>query len=134
MSKGVDGLLDDYFRARWTGTSTPAAGTTCVASAAVVAMSNKSRNIIEMLGFSARNATAAAVTMTLSIRAASIAGSVLASWDFILANGVGIQDCYSQLNVNAPRGQDIVVEFGTPVASVTQKVSISGWTENSTSG
>jgi len=134
MSKGVDGLLDDYFRARWNGVSQPAAGTTCVATTGTTAtLSNKQRNMLEMLGFSARNATAAAVTMTLNVRAASIAGTVLAAWDFILANGVSIQDCYSQLNINAPRGQDIVVEFGTPVASVTQKVSISGWTENSTS-
>jgi hypothetical protein len=132
MSKGVDGLLDDYFRARWSSTNAPAAGTTCVATTGVVNLSSRSRNIIEMLGFSARNVTAAAVTMTLSVRSASIAGTVLASWDFILAANVGIQDCYSQLNINAPRGQDIVVEFGTPVASVTQKVSVSGWTEQTT--
>ena len=132
MSKGVDGLLDDYFRQRWNGTSAPAAGTTCVASTGVVNIGARERVLIEMLGFSAMNATAAGVTMTLSVRSASIAGTVLASWNFVLANGVGIQDCYSQLNINAPRGQDLVVEFGAPVASVTQKVNISGWLESST--
>jgi len=132
MSKGVDGLTDDYFRQRWNAVAAPAAGATCAASSGIANIGARERILVEMIGFSARNATAAGVTMTLTARAASIAGTALASWDFVLPTAVGIQDCYSQVNIVGARGQDVFIEFGTPVASVTQKVSATGWLESST--
>jgi hypothetical protein len=61
-------------------------------------MHSKARNIVESLIYSARNVTAATVTLTASIRAASIAGTVLASWDILLAANASVQDCFAQLN------------------------------------
>jgi hypothetical protein len=130
MANSSDGLFRDYMRERWTASSAPTAGTTCVASVGNSAtMHSKARNIVESLIYSARNVTAATVTLTASIRAASIAGTVLASWDILLAANASVQDCFAQLNIPAPRGQDLFAEFGTPATSVTQKVSIAGWTE-----
>lgn len=131
MANKADALFADYLYERWSATNAPNAGTTCVANVGVAGMPAYNRNIIESLSFSARNVTAASVTLTLSVRAATIAGTTLASWDFILAANASIQDCYAQLNIPAPRGQDLFVEFGTPAASVTQKVSIAGWRETS---
>lgn len=140
MASSSDGLFKDYMRERWTLTSNPAAGATCVGSASgsggaglpsTNSIATKERYIIESLIASARNATAAAVTLTANIRAASIGGSIIASWDVIVAVGGSYQDCFAQLNYPAPRGQDLVVDFGTPVASVTQKVSAAGWVERS---
>jgi len=140
MANKSEGLFADYMRERWTATNNPAAGTTCVAAASGVAggtglpanfLGAKERFIIESLIYSARNVTAAAVTLTASVRASSITGTVLASWDVIVGAGASVQDCFAQLNFPAPRGQDLVVEFGTPAASVTQKVAAAGWIERS---
>lgn len=129
MANKADALLTDYLYERWNAVSAPAAGTTCVANVGATGMPAYNRIMIEMISFSARNVTAAAVTLTLSARAASIAGTSLGSWDFIVGANASIQDCYSQVNIAGIRGQDVFLEFGTPQASVTQKISASGWKE-----
>ena len=138
MTKHVDGLLDDYFYNRWNATSAPSAGATCSASSGrgvgsgnANAMPTLSRNILEAIVFSILNRTAAATTATLEIREASIGGSVLASVDIITAASATSADCYSQYYQYATRGNDISVSFNTVQASVTQKINISGWTEQS---
>jgi hypothetical protein len=68
-------------------------------------MHSKARNIVESLIYSARNVTAATVTLTASIRAASIAGTVLASWDILLAANASVQDCFAQLNIPPLEGR-----------------------------
>lgn len=124
----VDGLLADQMRERFTGTSAPSAGATCAANTGVTLSSSKARNVLESIIFSARNVSGGVVTLTCSVRAISIAGTAIASWDILVANNTSVQDCYN-IRLPAPRGQDLWVEFGTPVSSVTQKVSIAGYTE-----
>jgi len=137
MANASDGLFKDYLRERFTQT-TSAAGVTACASASGVANGNgnlpnnmpaKSRAVVESLTFSAANKTAAGVTVTVSVRDASIAGQVLNSWDFLVAAGGVTNDCYAQLNVAALRGHDLVAEMGTPNASLSYRVSIAGWFE-----
>lgn len=141
MSKGVDGLLDDYYRQRWSSVSAPAAGTTCVASAGIGAglatnkpMSNKARNILEAVVFSVKNLTAAATTVVMKVSEASIAGTVLASVELVVGIGATASDCYSQWYIPGTRGNDLVVSFDTVQASVVMKLNPCGWTETSTSG
>lgn len=143
MANSSDGLFKDYMRERWTTTNSPAAGTTCVAAASGTAggtglptntIGSQERYIIESLLLSARNVGAAAVTLTANVRASSITGTILAGVDVIVAVNGSYQDCFAQLNFPAPRGQDLVVEFGTPAASVTQRVSAAGWIERSQTG
>ena len=127
MANRSEGLITDSLIHLWNATHAPAAGTTCTANSGAV---DKQKNVLTQLGWSIRNASAAAVTATLSVRDASPAGTVLASWDTIVAVGGSQLDTFG-VNLLSSRGVPIYVDFGTPVASVTQKVSIAGWRNNS---
>lgn len=139
MSKGVDGLLNDYYRQRWNVTSAPSGGTTCVVNTktAFPLISSRNRNVLEAVIFSVKNLTAAAATATLEVREASITGTVLASVDIIVAAGATFADCYSQWYIPATRGGTadyghLSVSMNTVQASVVQKINITGWLESST--
>ena len=111
---------------RWEAIHNPSANTTCVASVAAVANArHRATNILA----SCRNQTAADVTTTLTIRDSSYAGTVLAQLDWLTyaADAVIIA---APVNISGLLGNAVFVEFGTPAASVTQKVALSGWTEN----
>jgi len=137
MSKGVDGLLDDYFRQRWSATSAPAGGTTCVANASIANVGARERSVLEAVVFSVKNLTAAASTVVMEVREASIAGTVLASVEIVTAAGATSSDCYSQWYVAASRGGvgaygNLSVSFNTVQTSVVQKLNTCGWLESST--
>lgn len=137
MSKGVDGLLDDYFRQRWSATSAPAGGTTCVAAANLVNITNRQRTVLEAVVFSVKNLTAAVSTVVMEVREASIAGTVLASVEIITPVGATSNDCYSQWYVQASRGGvgaygNLSVSFNTVQTSVVMKLNTCGWLESST--
>jgi hypothetical protein len=141
MSKGIDGLLDDYYRQRLAPTSAPAGGTTCVAntnSAMQQKISGRQRCILESVVFSVKNLTAAASTVTMEVREASITGTVLASVDIITAAGATSTDCYSQWYIAASRNAGngdyghLSVSFNTVQTSVVQKLNVSAWLESST--
>lgn len=127
MANRSEGLITDSLIHLWNANHAPAAGTTCVANSGVV---DTCKPIITQLGWSIRNATAAAFTATLSVRDVSIAGTVLATWDIVTAVGGGNVDTF-RLNIVGSKGKALFVEFGTPAASVTQKVSIAGWRNQS---
>ena len=116
-------LIIDSLGNNWNANSAPTAGTTCTASVAPAA---KGRVNLSVLGWSVRNATAAGVTVTLSVRDASIAGTVLASWDMLVATASALTDTFYP-QIRGLRGNAISVDFGAPAASVTQKVNIAGW-------
>lgn len=134
MANKSEGLFTDYLFNRWAVTSAPAAGTTCVASVGKGAGSTnlslgKGRHILEGVIYSLKNLTGASVTAVMEVREASIAGTVLASVDIIVAAGVTVQDCFSQWYIPATRGNDLCVSFNTVQASVAQKLNPFGWTE-----
>lgn len=137
MSKGVDGLLDDYFRQRWSATSAPAGGTTCVANASIANVGARQRSVLEAVVFSVKNLTAAVSTVVMEVREASIAGTVLASVEIITPVGGTTADCYSQWYVPSSRGGtaaygNLSVSFNTVQASVVAKLNTCGWLESST--
>lgn len=123
-------LIIDSLGNNWTAANAPAAGATCVASVPAV---KYARNHITQLGWSCRNAAAAPFTASLAVRDASIAGTVLATWDIVVVNGTGQQDTFA-LNIKGLKNSALFVEFGTPAASVTQKVSAAGWVDSLSDG
>lgn len=127
MANRSEGLITDSLIHLWNANSAPAAGTTCVANSPAL---DTTKPILTQLGWSIRNATAAAFTATLSVRDVSIAGTVLATWDIVTATNGGNVDTFA-VNLAGSKGKSIFVEFGTPAASVTQKVSIAGWRNQS---
>ena len=141
MSKGIDGLLDDYYRQRLAPTSAPAGGTTCVANtnaAMQQKITGRQRCVLEAIVFSVKNLTAAVSTVVMEVREASINGTVLASVEIITAVGGTTADCYSQWYIPASRNGGVgdyghlSVSFNTVQTSVVQKLNVSAWLEGST--
>jgi hypothetical protein len=138
MSKGVDGLFDDYLRQRWSRTSAPAGGSTCEANTGFANISARQRTILEAIVFSVKNLTAAASTVVMEVREASITGTVLASVEIVTAAGATTADCYSQWYVPASRGVpgtaygNLSISFNTVQASVVAKLNTCGWLESAT--
>lgn len=130
MAKKTDELIIHQLADRWTVTHNPAAGTTVIASQAGVA---KALHQLTTLNCSIANMTAAAVTVTLSVRDSSIAGTVLAQFGYVVGTNSATQSSY-YLDLPGLIGNAIVAEMGTPAASVTQKITICGWTEFGRSG
>ena len=123
-------LIIDSLGNNWNANSTPAAGATCSAS---VTPAVKERIHLNQLGWSIRNAQAAAYAATLNVRHASIGGTVIGSWDIQAAAGGGLQDSWA-VNLMGKRGVPLNVDFGVPASSVTQKVSIAGWRDTLSDG
>jgi len=94
--------------------------------------------MLEAVIFSVKNLTAAASTVVMEVREASIAGTVLASVEIITAAGATTADCYSQWYIPASRGVpgtaygNLSVSFNTVQTSVVAKLNTSGWLESST--
>ena len=113
-------LYDDF-----TQTHNPSAGTTAVISITGV---KYGRHTITSLLCSAENLTASDFTATLSVRDASIGGAIRAQHQMLVHSqdydGLSHQCYMSGLNDNA-----LVVEFGTPNASVIQKITVCGFTD-----
>lgn len=122
------GLIIDSLGHNFNKVGNPNAGTTCTVS--VAPSCSTTRMMLSNLGWSIRNAGAAAYTATLNVRDASIGGTVLATWDIVIGAAAGLQDTWL-VNVKGLRGNAINVDFGTPASSVTQRVSLAGWEEKS---
>ena len=134
MSKKSAELIAEQLANRWSARHAPSAGTTCVVSQAVIGGQPNGRHVLDAIMGSVYNKTAAPVTVTVSIRDASIAGTVLADWDFIADSVAAAAGAACVAFAFAPQIQGIrasamFAEFGTPNASVVQKLSIAGWTE-----
>lgn len=124
-------LLIDSLGNKWNASNTTATGTTLAVSSPTPAA--KERIHMTMLGWAIRNAAAATYTATLNVRQASIGGTVIASWDILPAVGASLQDSWA-VDIMGKRGVPLSVDFGTPLASVTQKVSIAGWKDGLSDG
>ena len=129
MAYKSDELLIASMAHTWSNSSNPAAGTTCVAQS-TTPKDPTGRCNMSAMNISVRNVSGASVTVTASIRDTSIAGTVLSAFDFIVGNNASTaQSFFLGLVSNPTLGAPLVAEFGTPVASVTQKITISGWNE-----
>lgn len=129
MSKKSEQVEMDSLINRWIATNAPAIGITCTASSGAPETGG-GRLYLDSILWSVNNGkNAAAATFTASIRDASIGGTVLESWDVIVAGGASVVDDYYTV-VPGLVGNAIVFEFGTPQASTSQKATIGGWQED----
>lgn len=131
MAQRDRALIIDSLGNNWNAYNTTASGTTLAVSSPTPAA--KERIHLTQIGWSERNVAAATYTSTLSVRHASINGTVVASWDILPAVGASLQDSWV-VNIMGKKGVPISVDFGTPLASVTQKVSIAGWRDTLSDG
>ena len=130
MAKKADELIIDSLSNNWQVNHAPSAGTTCTASVQPTMAGSHERLHLTQLGWSIRNVSAAAYTATLSVRDATIGGAVLGTWDIVIASNTGLQDSWA-VNMIGLKGNALNIDFGTPAASVTQKVSAAGWRNQS---
>ena len=130
-------MMNDVLTKRWSDTDAPAGG------AAVSVSSNtnlgeqdlhaNARQNLETLIYSISNrvgAGGAAATVTVSVRHATPAGTVMASMDHLIGASSVVNVAMTNLMFQGKRGKAIRVTMDTVVASLGQKVSISGWTED----
>lgn len=129
MTKKSEQVEMDALINRWISTNAPAIGVTCTASSGAPE-TNGGRFYNDGLLWSVNNGKgAAAATFTASIRDASIGGTVLESFEVVVAAGAAAADAYYTV-VPGLVGNAIVFEFGTPNASVTQRATMVGWQED----
>lgn len=133
MSKREDELLIASLTNRWSTRSAPAAGTTAVCNVAIEGP--KAKQSITSFSYSVNNAKgAAAVTVTGQISDASIGGTVLADWDFVVAAAAAVQGTFANLDIPGLRGSPLVFSMTPPNASATMKVAAAGWTDQMVNG
>lgn len=125
MSKRSDGLLADELAHRWAVTSAPAAGATVVAS--VSAAQAHEKLTLDCLSYTIKNMSAAAFTVTTSVRDASVAGTVLASWDEIIGVAVTGGKHLEGLGISTAKGNSLFFTQDTVLASVKATVNATGW-------
>lgn len=130
MSKRSDALLSDMLEHRWSVTHAPAAGATVVASVSAP-QSDKSRHNVEHFSFSIKNMAAAAHTVTVAVRDASVAGTVRMSWDKVVAAAASAEVIMDSLCLQGAKGKGIHITMDTVLASVKATVNMSGWTDQS---
>ena len=107
-------------------THNPAAGTTAVVSVAAV---NNVRHYADRFSVSQRNQAAAAYTATLTLRDSSIAGTILAQWEFVTA--VNTVDRFSErLAMPGLLSNAMFLVWDPPAASVTQKIALATYRES----
>jgi len=132
MSKRDDELMIASLTNRWSTRSAPAAGTTAVTNVAIEGP--KARQSVTSLSYSIKNTTAAAVTVTAQVSDASIGGSVLVDWDFIVATGAAVEGTFANLDLPGLRGSPLVFSMTAPASSVVQKIAAAGWTDQMVNG
>ena len=123
----INALLAD----RWSANSAPAAGATLAASVSAP-QEPEARLHLETLIYSIRNmmgAGALNTTITVSVRHATPAGTVIASFDHLTAPSTSTNVSMTRLGFAGKRGKGIHVTMDTVVASVKQSVSMAGWKE-----
>jgi hypothetical protein len=123
--------MSDFLTNRWSATSTPAAGTTCVAS--VAPHGAQSRIHLETLLFTIDNrgvSTGLKQTVTVNVRLGSIAGTVLAAVPLTVYSSVVQNVAMTNLGIPGERGIGLNVSMNTVIASLVQAVNIAGWYED----
>ena len=132
MANRADLLNQCFFGNRWVATHSPASGTTIVVQSPA-ATDGTSRPHLETLWYSIRNQTGAGslqATVTVQVRIASIAGTVIASNEHLLAPSTSANVQLVGMGVPGKRGKSLFIGMNTVVASLTQSVSAAGWVED----
>ena len=128
-------VMNDFLTKRFSDTDAPNAGTAVSVSSQIgdAPIGTQQRHNLETLIYSIKNQTgagAALATVTVSVRHATAAGTVIASFDHLIAPSSTANVAMTELCIQGKRGKAIRVTMDTVVASLTQKVSIAGWIED----
>lgn len=129
MSKKSDGLWANYLDDRWNVTQV-VNGATITASVSAP-QSAKSAHVLDALSVAVTNFNAAAHTVTIAVRDASAAGTILAQWKLFVAGAGSTQLNPANLNIYGGKGNALHFTNDTVLASVSASVNASGWTDNS---
>jgi alkaline phosphatase len=127
--------MNDFLTKRWNDTDAPSSGTAVSVSSQLndTPIGTQQRHNLETLIYSIRNfvgAGGAVATVTVSVRHATPAGTVMASFDHLIAASSVVNVSMTEMGFQGKRGKAIRVTMDTVVASLTQKVSIAGWIED----
>ncbi len=127
MSKKSDGVIADSLDNRWQVTHAPAAAATIVASVSAP-QSARSQHNLETLSYTIKNITAGIHTVTTSVRAASVAGTVLASWDDMCPATSTTNRHLTKLGIRVANGEAMHFTQDTVLANVKCTLNATGWT------
>jgi len=128
-------LINDLLAKRWNDTDSPTAGTAVSVTSQVndVGIPTQQRHNLETLSFWIWNRTGAggvAATVTVNVRHGTIAGTVMASYQQLVAASSVTNVSMTNLMLQGKRGKAIRVTMDTVVASLTQSVTAAGWYED----
>jgi hypothetical protein len=128
-------LINDMLCSRWNDTDAPSSGTAVSVSSQIgdAQIAPLQRHNLETLIYSIKNQVGAGgvvATVTVSVRHATPAGTVMASFDHLIPASTVVNVSMSNLMLQGKRGKAIRVTMDTVVASLTQKVSIAGWVDD----
>ena len=122
-------LIIDSLGNNWNNT-TYAAGVTASGTVSVAA---KERLALTQLGWSMKNLTAANATAHLQVRDASIAGTLLAQWEIVVAAGLTAHEAW-KVDIHGLKGSSMYFGFNTAQASVSYGLSTAGWRDSLSDG
>src|SRR5688572_5604528 len=121
-------LLNDMLGKRWTDTDSPNSGTAVSISSNThlgeAAPNPDSRYHLETLIYSINNRTGAGATpatVTVHVRHATVAGTVIAAIDHLVGASAVVNVSMTNLGIPSKKGKAIRVTMDTVVASLTQK-------------
>ena len=130
MANRADSLIAWMFGNRWRATHAPAAAATLVL-ASPQPQSSTERVHLETMFYSIANKNAGNdFTVTVSIRNASAAGTVLASLDELVLASQTAKVSMSAMAFPGKDGQALAITMDTVLASVKATCNIAGWIES----
>lgn len=129
MSKRADGLIADMLSNRWSFTDLKT-NATFTASVGDTQSAREQRHM-DFFYLSVLNKNTANHTVTASLRDASVAGTVLAQFPFLVGASQVSQVSISDIHHVATQGKGFVVTLDTVAPSVTAAVNAAGWTDAS---
>lgn len=126
--------MNDFLTNRWSATSAPAAGTTCVAEVSPIGAESRPHletllYVIDNRGVGAGGA-AGRQTVTVNVRLGSITGTVIASIPLTTYSSTVTNVAATNLGIPGERGRGLSVSMNTVIASLVEAVSIAGWHED----
>ena len=130
MANRAQGLFGDYLDNRWTYTDSQVNAT--IAPTMVAApQSSKEQRHLDYLSIVVLNKSAAASTVTVSVRDASVAGTVIAQYPLLPAAAGNLHLNPANIHLLATVGKGIFATQDTVVTSVVVAVNAGGWTDQS---
>ena len=131
MAARANAVITDSLSSTWSQTTTVANALIALTQrfpANGAAMAPKARLHMTQLGWSIKNTAASAATVGVTVRDASIAGTVLAKWDFVTPATASTQDCF-EVSIQGLRGNPLWVGTDTAVSTTSVSLNLMGWAD-----